>query len=356
MSTNTETIVYEDATVKLIRKNLVPPPPPPPIDKSCLPGFHWDDNMMKCVADIIPPSPSPPPPPPPVGTILDADGVPMMAIPKLNGRNWYLRPANLGTLPPMDSDNRINPSGDILLELEVQTASIQTLGSKKYLHTTATSANDRCSIHMNSHKRGDDDESMIKYSWNSGAATQHYMVYPDDVKAAEYTLIYRITGIMDTSEEVSWILMGGGHHQPGPTNNQASCHNNHFKYAGSKGMNAFSVEFDHGDYERTSVTPMTTYGNMEGKIFGVKVCTMPRNDNSGRDTITYINEDPIDLVTGLPKLTGWRKYTQWTQTNYKSPPAHPHIWGGAKDKVRCDHIKTMDFFYASRVEITEMPS
>ena len=329
-----ETIVYEDEVMRVIKKTgiISPPPPPPP------------------------------------GNLLDLNGIPIMSTPKLNGRNWYLKPDSLGSLGSRDSNYCFNPSGDIQLRIECGTASVVNFGTttntngstttttKKLLRMTGRPDNGRCSIHMASHQRGDEDEANVKYTWNSGAADKHYMEYLDDIVSAEYTLIYKLNGILDMNNEVSWILGGAGHHTTdSPYNNQASCYNSHFKYLGSSGTNAFSVEFNHGTYNRTSVTPQTTYGSMESKYFGVKVCGFADPTKwDARYVVTYVNEDPIDLITGIPKTTGWRKYTEWKQTTYEGG-FHPHVWGGVNDKMRNDKIKGMDLLYASRIEITALP-
>jgi hypothetical protein len=41
------------------------------------------------------------------------------------------------------------------------------------------------------------------------------------------------------------------------------------------------------------------------RLFGCKVVSMVRADQSAREIITYFNEDPIDLTTDLPKNDGW---------------------------------------------------
>jgi hypothetical protein len=67
-------------------------------------------------------------------------------------------------------------------------------------------------------------------------------------------------------------------------------------------------------------------------VFGCNAGSMVRADQSARDIITYLNEDPIDLTTDLPKNDGWKKYFEFTHILVKDQSTSYHIHG-AKLKV-----------------------
>ena len=62
----------------------------------------------------------------------------------------------------------------------------------------------------------------------------------------------------------------------------------------------------------------------------LQIVSMVRTDQSARDIVTYFNEDPIDLTTGLPKNDGWKKYFEFTHYGLRTKYNMANTWGGAK--------------------------
>jgi hypothetical protein len=65
-----------------------------------------------------------------------------------------------------------------------------------------------------------------------------------------------------------------------------------------------------------------------------KVVSMVRPDQSARDIVTYFNEDPLDLSTGLPKNDGWKNYFEFTHTGQGPKYIIPHTWDDAIAQLR----------------------
>ena len=85
-----------------------------------------------------------------------------------------------------------------------------------------------------------------------------------------------------------------------------------------------------------------------------KVVNMVRPDQSARDIVTYFNEDPLDLSTGLPKNDGWEKYFEFTHTGQGPKYITPHTWGGAKNTWRNVQLTTIDVAYMNHREIVAL--
>ncbi|MFL6324848.1 MAG: hypothetical protein ACJ72C_08800, partial [Nitrososphaeraceae archaeon] len=146
--------------------------------------------------------------------------------------------------------------------------------------------------------------------------------------------------------------LGGGEHRSGiPENDEASCWNVNWYYDGST-KNVVTFEFIHPHYERGhDVKFFNTYKPLGDRWFGCKVVSMVRPDQSARDIITYFNEDPIDLNTGIPKNDGWKKYFEFTHTGQGPKYNIPHTWGGAKSTWRNDQLTSIDVAYMNHREI-----
>lgn len=271
------------------------------------------------------------------------DGVPLIGNAKPGGRNWILNVYKGG-----------NPSSDPQIQFEAASATVMREGAVKFVRLArlkpstnkALRAHNECRLHIYSHARGDDKK--VKYSWNSGAARTGYMVYPDDIKNAEWTMICRVVGVLDPKDSISAKFGGAGHHTSPVTKNQASCFNTHFQYSGSTAHNNVSMEFNHPEYERYSVNPQNNYSNINNRWFGVKVLSTV--SAGARNIHSYFNDAPLNLVTGAPSKAGWKPYISFRQTTYKGTAA-PHVWGGAKDTWRMDWLTNFDIAYASRVEV-----
>jgi hypothetical protein len=85
-----------------------------------------------------------------------------------------------------------------------------------------------------------------------------------------------------------------------------------------------------------------------------KVVSMVRPDQSARDIVTYFNEDPLDLSTGLPKNDGWKNYFEFTHTGQGPKYIIPHTWGGAKNTWRNVQLTSIDVAYMNHREIVAL--
>lgn len=295
---------------------------------------------------------------------LDKNGITMMGTPKQEGRNWYLRIDCLSELQRA-TDDRFNPSGDPRIQFEASKVTILQENNTKFIRLDRADPgtdlshpdSNKVRLYIFSHERGDAEPEKILYDWRTGAAEKGYMRFPDDIKAAEYTLIARVH-VLDGEDAVSLIAGGAGHHDGCGvgcgTNAQASAYLSNFQYNGSSSEKQFATEFDHGSYERYDVNPVNHYENIDEKWMGFKVLSMPNINNTSRVVLMYINENPIDAASGKPNNGEWKLYASWEQTHYKGRLV-PHVWGGAMDFWRLDWILYADISYASIVEITEIP-
>jgi hypothetical protein len=128
------------------------------------------------------------------------------------------------------------------------------------------------------------------------------------------------------------ICKACGEHKSGsPENDEASCWNVNWYYEPTK-TNVITFEYTHPDYERGHDPKFfNMYKSLGDRWFGYKVVSMVRPDQSARDIVTYFNEDPLDLSTGLPKNDGWKNYFEFTHTGQGPKYIIPHTWGGAKN-------------------------
>jgi hypothetical protein len=273
---------------------------------------------------------------------LDEDGILMMATPKPGGYSYRFKPTQ-------------NPLHDIRLDLhDTGGFEIKQEGAVKFSrfisHRPATGgAGYTARLHIFTEDKADEDKQ--KYNWINGAPQMGWLTHPNDLKNGEWTFICRPNKILDQTDALTAKLGGGKHTLEVPENYDASCWNVHWSYDASIN-NAISFEYIHPQYEnRHSVKLYNTYKPLGDRWFGCKVVSMVRSDQSARDIITYFNEDPIDLNTGLPKNDGWKKYFEYTHTGQGDQYNIPHTWGGAKNTWRNDQLTSIDVAYMNHREI-----
>ncbi len=116
-----------------------------------------------------------------------------------------------------------------------------------------------------------------------------------------------------------------------------------------------TFEYIHPYYEfGHHVKLYSTHKPFAEKWFGCKVVSMVRPDHSARDIVTYFNEDPLDMSTGLPKNDGWKKYFEFTHTGQGERYNMVHSWGGAKSTWRSDQLTSIDVAYMNHREIAAL--
>ena len=146
----------------------------------------------------------------------------------------------------------------------------------------------------------------------------------------------------------------GEHSAGSPQNCEASCWNVNWYYEPTR-INVVTFEFIHPEYEHGHhVKILNRYKPLGDRWFGCKVVSMVRPDHSARDIITYFNEDPIDLNTGIPNNDGWKKYFEFTHTGQGEKYNIPHTWGGARSTWRNDQLTSIDVAYMNHREIISL--
>ena len=242
---------------------------------------------------------------------LDEDGILMMATPKLGGYSY-----RFNTTQDPSKDIRLDVSDSGSLEIKQE-------GGVKLMR-------------FMSHNP----------SIGDGSNTVRLHIFTED-----RTFICRPNKILDNTNAIS-AKLGGGEHTLGiPKNDEASCWNVNWYYNPTR-INVITFEYIHPDYEHGHTVKLyNTYKPLGDRWFGCKVVSMVRPDQSARDIVTYFNEDPIDLATGLPKNDGWKKYFEFTHTGQGEEYNMPHTWGGAKSTWRNDQLTSIDVAYMNHREI-----
>jgi hypothetical protein len=273
---------------------------------------------------------------------VDEDGILMMATPKPGGYSYRFNPA-------------VFPSKDIRLDVS-DTAGLELKqeGAVKFIKFLSHNpgkgdGSNTVRLHVYTEDRSDDDKQ--RYTWIDGAKEMGWLTHPNDLKNGEWTFICRPNKILDNTNAISAKLGGGEHTAGSPENDEASCWNVNWYYDGST-KNVITFEFIHPHYERGhDVKFFNTYKPLGDRWFGCKVVSMVRPDQSARDIVTYFNEDPIDLDTGIPKNDGWKKYFEFTHTGQGTKYDMAHTWGGAKSIWRNDQLTNIDVAYMNHREI-----
>jgi hypothetical protein len=278
---------------------------------------------------------------------LDEDGILMMGTPKPGGYSYRFDP-------------RAFPSNDIKLDVtDTAGFEIKQEGAVKFIrfmsHNPGTGeGSNTVRLHVFTENRSDEDKQ--RYTWIDGAQEMGWLTHPSDLKNGEWTFICRPNKILDNTNAISAKLGGGEHTAGSPKNDEASCWNVNWYYDGST-RNVITFEFIHPHYERGhDVKLYNRYKPLGDRWFGCKVVSMVRPDQSARDIVTYFNEDPIDLNTGIPKNDGWKKFFEFTHTGQGDQYDMVHTWGGAKSTWRNDQLTSIDVAYMNHREIIALSS
>jgi hypothetical protein len=274
--------------------------------------------------------------------ILDEDGIIMMAKPKPDGYSYRFNP---GVFPSNDLKLDATDTGGFELKRENGVNFIRFTSH----NPGGGEGSNTVRLHVFTENRSDSDQQ--KYTWIDGAQEMGWLTHPEDLKNGEWTFICRPNKILDPTNAISAKLGGGEHKSGSPENDQASCWNINWYYNHNK-KNLVTFEYIHPYYEfGNDVKLYNTYKPLGDRWFGCKVVSMVRPDQSARDIVTYFNEDPIDLTTGLPKNDGWKKYFEFTHTGQGKRYNMVHTWGGAKSTWRNDQLTSIDVAYMNHREI-----
>ena len=273
---------------------------------------------------------------------LDEDGILMIAKPKLGGYSYRFDPIAF-------------PSNDIKLDAsDCGGLELKQDGAVRFVRFTSHNpgigeGSNTVRLHMFTEDRADEDKQ--RYTWANGAKQKGWLTHPNDLKNGEWTFICRPNKILDNTNAISAKLGGGEHTAGSPRNEEASCWNVNWYYEPAK-TNVITFGYTHPDYERGHDPKFfNMYESLGDRWFGCKVVSMVRPDQSARDIVTYFNEDPLDLSTGLPKNDGWKKYFEFTHVGQGPKYIIPHTWGGAKSTWRNDQLTSIDVAYMNHREI-----
>jgi hypothetical protein len=256
----------------------------------------------------------------------------MMGTPKPGGYSYRFDPT---IFPSKDIRHDVSDTGGLELKQEGPVRYIKFLSHNPGMGEGSNTVR----LHIFTEDRADEDRQ--RYTWIDGAQEMGWLTHPNDLKNGEWTFICRPNKILDKTNAISAKLGGGKHTAGSPKNDEASCWNVNWYYKPAK-TNVVTFEFTHPDYEHGHDPKFfNMYKPLGDRWFGCKVVSMVRPDQSARHIVTYFNEDPIDLSTGLPKNDGWKKYFEFTHTCQGPKYIVPHTWGGAKSTWRNDKLTSM---------------
>ena len=274
-----------------------------------------------------PPAPPPPPPPPPPGQggILDTDGVKILyPLNNAQGKFHHNLLERVGSSSSFD--------GDDILEMDIEgNATKTTSGGVTYWRcisregsfqsggTNWTSRPEWVSSHCNTP------------SGVSGAKSRGYLCNANDPKSLEATIIFKVTGIHDNSEEATMGVRGDDHSD---TNEKTLQMKNFFPY-GQHTSNQWGFEKTHPDAQRRAVTFVSPYNSSNHPLVGsntwrgMKLAVWNINNNQGVHCEMWIDESPIK--TGGGYNNNWKKVWMYEEQRSDTP-----TWGGPRQQFRVD--------------------
>ena len=256
----------------------------------------------------------------------------MMGTPKPGAYSYRFDPT---IFPSKDIRHDVSDTGGLELKQEGHVRYIKFLSHNPGVGEGSNTVR----LHIFTKDRADEDRQ--RYTWIDGAQEMGWLTHPNDLKNGEWTFICRPNEILDKTNAISAKLGGGKHTAGSPKNDEASCWNVNWYYEPTK-TNVVTFEFTHPNYEHGHDPKFfNMYKPLGDRWFGCKVVSMVRPDQSARHIVTYFNEDPIDLNTGIPKNDGWKKYFEFTHVGRGTKYNIPHTWGGAKSTWRNDQLTSM---------------
>ena len=169
------------------------------------------------------------------------------------------------------------------------------------------------------------------------AEKQGYMVVPNDIDEFEQTGYFRIQSA--TQDDDISLKQGGQHTDTHPA--YAGSFGMEVAYSGKYGKTA-EKELNHPDYEFFNDPVALQTGSIVGKWIGVK--EISRHTPSGQLYEVYVDLDPIDFATGLPK-NNWQHLSTHLDDGKESGMYAGHItsWGKKYFTYRIDNAPNIDF-------------
>jgi hypothetical protein len=165
----------------------------------------------------------------------------------------------------------------------------------------------------------------------SGAKSRGYLCNANDPKSLEATIIFKVIGIHDNSEEATMGVRGDDHSD---TNEKTLQMKNFFPY-GQHTTNQWGFEKTHPDAQRRAVTFVSPYNSSNHPLVGsntwrgMKLAVWNINNNQGVHCEMWIDESPIKAGGGYNN--NWKKV--WIYEEQKSDTP---TWGGPRQQFRVD--------------------
>ena len=169
------------------------------------------------------------------------------------------------------------------------------------------------------------------------AEQQGYMVSPNDIDEFEQTGYFRIQSAIK-DDDIS-LKQGGAHTSSHPS--YAGSFGMEISYSGKYGKTA-EKELNHPKYEFFNDPVALKTGSIVGKWIGVK--EISRHTSRGQLYDVYVDLDPIDFATGLPK-NNWQHLSSHLDDGKESGMYAGHItsWGKKYFTYRIDNAPNIDF-------------
>ena len=312
-------------------------------------GSSWGDSytnaISKYFAPLTPPPPPPgpgpsppPPPPPPPGQFVDSDGVRIIyPLNNTPGKFHHNLVEHIGS-------GTTSFGGDDILEMDIEGNAIKTTsggvtywrcisreGSFASGGTNWTSRPEWVSNHCNTP------------AGVSGAKSRGYLCNANDPKSVEATIIFKVDGIQDNSEEATMGIRGDDHSD---TNEKCLQQKNFFPY-GSRTSNLWGYEKTHPDSMRRAVTFVSPYTSSNQPVVGenvwrgMKLIAWNINNNQAIHCEMWIDENPINPSGGYNN--NWKKVWIYEEQRTDTP-----TWGGPRQQFRVDmceelHLAAFNF-------------
>ena len=272
------------------------------------------------------PAPPPPPPGPDPGVFTDTDGVKIIyPLNNAQGKFHHNLVETIGT-------SASSFGGNDTLEMDIEgNATKTTSGGVTYW---------RCISREGSFASGGTNwTSRPEWVSNhcntpagvSGAKSRGYLCNANDPKSVECTIIFKVDGIHDNSEEATMGIRGDDH---GDQSEKCLEMKNFYPY-GQHTSNLWGFEKTHPDVTRRAVTFVSPYNSSNHPLVGeniwrgMKLIAWNINNNQGLHCEMWIDESPIKAGGGYNN--NWKKV--WIYEEQKSDTP---TWGGPRQQFRVD--------------------
>lgn len=188
-----------------------------------------------------------------------------------------------------------------------------------------------------------------KFNWKN---QRGFLSHPAELKNQEMTIFMRVHQILDPARaQISLKIRGGAHSDKNP--DAASCVMLTLSPEGHGSVTRFGKELRHPRYDYVALKPEFTAALQENVWIGMKLISW--NDPHDTQRVIhrlYLDTDPFDLSTGLPK-NNWRLFSEYIDVEGKRTGQYSKLvnWGGWETTFRTDGFHDVDFAYPSVREI-----